>query len=107
MPNAFRAKLNILHIVAAVFCAFIIIGLAVNALYPSKLLQSKISHDLSFKISGMTCQGCVKKIENALASMDIEDVNIDLESSNATMKTNLDEQKIKSKIESLGFTLND
>ena len=39
--------------------------------------------------------------------MDIKDITIDLESSTATMRTHLRREKIKSKIESLGFTIND
>ena len=62
---------------------------------------------LSIKISGMTCEHCTQTIENALQSMGVNEITVDLESSTAIMKTHLGEEKIKSKIKSLGFTIND
>lgn len=107
VPNLDNIHLHEHTSIINTISAFVILGLAINTLRPSKLLKSEISHDLSFKISGMTCQGCIKNIENALVNMDIKDINIDLESSTATMTTHLSKGKIKSKIESLGFTIKD
>ena len=107
VPNLENIHLHEHTSIINTISAFVIIGLAINTLAPSIFLKSNISHDLSFKISGMTCQGCVKKIKKSLVEMDIEEINIDLDSSIASMKTHLSKKKIKSTIERLGFTVID
>ena len=107
VPNLADIHLHEHTSIVNIISACIIICLAVNTLRPSRFLAPNVINDLSFEISGMTCQGCVKKIETALVNMDIEDFKINLESSNAKMRTHLGREKIKSKIESLGFTIND
>ena len=107
VPNLENIHLHEHTSIINTISAFVIIGLAINTLAPSIFLKSNISHDLSFKISGMTCQGCVKKIKKSLVEMDIEEINVDLDSSIASMKTHLSKKKIKSTIERLGFTVSD
>ena len=94
---------SILNLISAIFIIF----LTLNTLVKSVKINSHKSNHLSLKISGMTCGHCTETIENAMRSMGIDDIQVDLESSTATMHTHLDENKIKSKIQSLGFKVND
>ena len=55
----------------------------------------------------MTCNHCTETIENGIRSMGVSDVNVDLDSSIATISTDIDVNKIKDKIRSLGFKIND
>ena len=65
------------------------------------------NHKLTIKISGMTCNHCTETIENGIRSMGVSDVDVDLDSSIATMRTTIDVNKIKDKIRSLGFKISD
>jgi len=65
------------------------------------------ANKLMIKISGMTCNHCTETIENGIRSMGVSDVNVDLDSSIATISTDIDVNKIKDKIRSLGFKIND
>ena len=92
-----------------IISSFIIVLLTITTSL-STMNRSSLHADmdqLSIKISGMTCEHCTQTIENALQSMGVNEITVDLESSTATMKTYLGEEKIKSKIKSLGFTIND
>ena len=62
---------------------------------------------LIIKISGMTCNHCTETIEKGIRSMGVSDINVDLDSSIATLRTTIDVNKIKDKIISLGFKIND
>jgi copper chaperone CopZ len=62
---------------------------------------------LTIKISGMTCNHCTETIENGIRSMGVSDVDVNLDSSIATISATIDVNKIKDKIRSLGFEIND
>ncbi|MCK4699391.1 MAG: heavy-metal-associated domain-containing protein, partial [Bacteroidales bacterium] len=66
--------------------------------------QTKIPY-ITIKIEGMTCNHCKESVENNLNSIyGIEQVNVDLANSSAAIKgENIDMEKIKSCINSLGY----
>ena len=103
--NHIHSHLSIINIISAIFMLMI----AINTLVGSMRTNSKIknANHLTMKISGMTCNHCVETITNGLHAIGVTDININLESSVATMSTNLDENHIKDKIKSLGFEVSD
>lgn len=59
-------------------------------------------------IEGMHCEGCVKRVKNALLSIPvIKECDVSLEDKKATLvlSKNVDEKVILDKIESLGFQI--
>ncbi len=55
-----------------------------------------------YRVEGMTCGGCVKSVQNALAALD-EDVKVDLKCGTAELSEDVAEVTIKETIENLGF----
>ncbi len=55
-----------------------------------------------YRVEGMTCGGCVKSVQNALAALDKE-VKVDLESGTAELSEEVAEATIKETVEDLGF----
>ena len=100
-----HSHLSIINIISAI----LILIIALNTLITFKGSAKNIdtTDKLIIKISGMTCNHCTETIENGLQSMGINAVNVDLDSSTATMNTNIDSNKIKEKIRSLGFEIID
>jgi len=61
-----------------------------------------------FKVSGMTCGGCVKSLTNALKAFDINsDINIDLDSQTVRIDTSKSKEEITSTILDAGYTVID
>ncbi len=56
----------------------------------------------SYKVDGMTCDGCVRAVTKALQGANATDVAVDLAAGTATA-VGLDEQAFKQIIEDAGF----
>ena len=60
-------------------------------------------------IEGMHCQGCVKRVENALGALDgVNDVKVELEDKIATVEYDTQKvslEEIKEAIEDIGFSV--
>ena len=58
------------------------------------------------RVSGMTCQHCVKTVKNALIEIDgIEDVIIDLESGIVKIEGDIDIKKVEDSIRGVGYAV--
>lgn len=59
------------------------------------------------KVQGMACEGCEKRIQNALKNMEgIENVVANYKEGTVIIKINqIDINKVKQRIEDLGFTI--
>ena len=56
------------------------------------------------KVLGMTCQGCVKSVTNALKSLDANaEVTVELATKLVTVKTNKNASDVKATIEDAGY----
>jgi len=101
--------LNNQHIHTHVSIAILMMMIALNTLISFTGLTKSIDigDNLTIKISGMTCNHCTETIENGIRSMGVSDVDVNLDSSIATIRTTIDVNKIKDKIRSLGFEIND
>ncbi len=55
-----------------------------------------------YKVEGMTCDGCVRAVTNALESAEATNVVVDLEAGTATLE-GLDEAKVREVVEDAGF----
>lgn len=62
--------------------------------------------ELNFKVSGMMCEGCEKRLKNALFTIDgVENVLADHKTGlvNVTLNKKIEEKVFEEKIEDLGF----
>ena len=91
--------------ISAILILIITLNTLINFTGSAKSIDT--ADKLIIKISGMTCNHCTETIEKGLRSMGINAVNVDLDSSMATMSTHIDSNKIKEKIRSLGFEIID
>ena len=96
---------SIVNIISAILMMMIALNTLVS--FTGSTKSTNVKDKLIIKISGMTCNHCTETIENGIRSMGVSDVNVDLDSSIATMSTTIDVNKIKDKIKSLGFKIND
>ena len=100
-----HSHLSIINMISAILILIIALNTLINFTGSAKSIDT--ADKLIIKISGMTCNHCTETIEKGLRSMGINAVNVDLDSSIATMNTNIDSNKIKEKIKSLGFEIID
>ena len=94
---------SIVNIISAILLMMIALNTLVSFRGSTKSID--VGDKLTIKISGMTCNHCIETIENGIRPMGVSDVDIDLDSSIATMRTTIDVNKIKDKIRSLGFEI--
>ncbi|RAP29887.1 hypothetical protein DID78_02845 [Candidatus Marinamargulisbacteria bacterium SCGC AG-343-D04] len=94
---------------------FIILAIVVPAIILSSLLflnKDKIGTQReyttkTFKVDGITCQGCASKIENALKKKEIKNIVVNIEKKTATLtfdKNNLSQDTIKEMASKEGYT---
>jgi hypothetical protein len=110
VPNILNNQHIHTHVsIVNIISAILIIMIALNTLVSFTGLTKSIDagDKLTIKISGMTCNHCTETIENGIRSMGVSDVDVNLDSSIATISTTIDVNKIKDKIRSLGFEIND
>jgi len=103
--NHTHSHTSIVNIISAIFMTMIALNTLTRSTGSTKNIDT--ANKLMIKISGMTCNHCTETIENGIRSMGVSDVNVDLDSSIATISTDIDVNKIKDKIRSLGFKIND
>lgn len=59
-----------------------------------------------FKVTGMTCGGCVKSVSNALKEFDpTSEVNVDLKEQKVKVKSGKSIDEIKATIEEAGYSV--
>lgn len=59
-----------------------------------------------FKVNGMTCQGCVKSVTNAIKALDEKaSVTIDLGSKSVKVTSDKSEKDIRESIEDAGYDI--
>ncbi|PFG46101.1 Cu+-exporting ATPase [Vibrio sp. ES.051] len=68
-------------------------------------LGYQAGHNYEFHLSGLSCDGCVKKLSSLLAS-DPEVISFDASTSHLTIRTLLTEQRVIELVASLGYTAN-
>jgi len=100
-----HTHVSIVNIISAILMMMIALNTLVSFRGTTKSIDA--GDKLTIKISGMTCNHCTETIENGIRSMGASDVDVDLDSSIATIHTTVDVNKIKDKIRSLGFEIND
>jgi uncharacterized membrane protein YraQ (UPF0718 family)/copper chaperone CopZ len=96
---------SIVNIISAIFMIMITLNTLIRLTGSTKSIDAE--NKLRIKISGMTCNHCTETIEKGIRSMGVSDVDVNLDSSIATIGTDIDVNKIKDKIRSLGFEIND
>ena len=59
-----------------------------------------------FKVDGMSCQGCVKSVTQAIKATDSKaNVSVDLASKKVQVQTTLSQKEVEEIIEEAGFTV--
>jgi len=62
--------------------------------------------EFSFKVAGMVCEGCEKRVKNALKNIeDVVEIEADYNTGSVTLKYNdkIDVELVKETIEDIGF----
>lgn len=63
-----------------------------------------MSEQYYFRINGMTCDGCVNKVEKNLQNLEgIEEYEVDLETGMAVVKASVSAQEITAAIDAAGY----
>ena len=69
-------------------------------------MKQKGAHMYEFKVDGMSCQGCVKSVTQAIKATDSKaNVSVDLASKKVQVQTTLSQKEVEEIIEEAGFTV--
>ena len=62
--------------------------------------------ELTLKVEGMVCNGCENRVMNALKTLEgVSEVEASLQTGIVTVKGNVEQEELKKKIETIGFTV--
>lgn len=59
--------------------------------------------EATYRIDGMTCDGCATSVTKALRRLGLEEVRVSLEQRSATVKGAVDDAAVKKAIEAAGY----
>ena len=98
-----HGETSILPIITSVFLIIIIL----NTFFTSYFAQTTNRNiNLStISVTGMTCDHCIKTVNDVIQSLGGKNININLEKSTAEFSGNVDFDKLKEKIISLGYKI--
>ncbi len=88
---------------ASVFGGVVAASLCMLLLAPLPKRNTKVDRAIAFSVGGMTCGGCVRRIEISLASLAAE-VKVDLKAGTLHVSSDADPKAVEEKVVSLGFT---
>ena len=103
--------MNMLPVALRNIAGIILLLLLFRVFIARKIRRKKHKHtggDMyrEIRVSGMTCQHCVKTVKNALIEIDgIEDVIIDLESGIVKIEGDIDIKKVEDSIRGVGYAV--
>ena len=83
----------------------IMLGFSLKRKYFNKFTKSKVEEDMKeYKIEGMSCNHCVMNVKNAINDLQgVEKVDVDLGKNKAYVEGDVDDSKIKEKVEAVGY----
>ncbi len=63
---------------------------------------------VTYTVAGMTCNGCVNKVTNAVVDLDgVEDVDVDVSTGTLEVIGSADETAIRAAVEKIGYQIVD
>lgn len=65
-----------------------------------------MSSAATYTVSGMTCNGCVNKVTNAVIDIDgVEDVDVDVSTGTLEIIGNADDKAIRAAVQGVGYEI--